>query len=123
MNMRDSVQTCLSKYVAFGGTASRSEYWYFVLFNLLLGLVVSFADVRLGTHVPQHVLSFAMLLPSTGAFVRRLHDTGHSGWWYFIALTGVGAFVLLYWACLKGKTYDNKYDDRRGYGRNAFARG
>lgn len=121
MGLWESVQTCFSKYAVFRGTASRSEYWYFILFGVLTSLVVTTADLRLGTHIPASLISLAMFLPSTAVLVRRLHDTEHSGWWYLIAFTGVGGLVLLYWACRSGTTYDNKYSGTRNFGRSGFA--
>lgn len=71
------------QYVNFAGRATRTNYWMFVLFNFLVFLVLSvilsfFGDVG---NVIYFLLTLAVLLPSLGIAVRRLHDTDRSGWW------------------------------------------
>lgn len=93
----------LKKYADFGGRARRKEYWLFTLFNVLISIVLTILDGFLGTMSSESgfglvsgLYSLAVLLPSLGVAVRRLHDTDHSGWWLFIALVPcVGAIVLL----------------------------
>jgi uncharacterized membrane protein YhaH (DUF805 family) len=86
MNFFDAIKTCLRKYADFGGTASRSEYWWFYLFTLLGSLVLGALSSTLGG-----VFSLLVLLPSLAAGARRLHDTDRSGWLqllYFIPFIG-----------------------------------
>lgn len=78
-----SVQTCLlEKYVTFSGRAGRPEYWWFFLFVGAANLVFSFLPI-LGT-----VASLALVVPMVAVAVRRLHDTGKSGWWLVVPLSG-----------------------------------
>lgn len=97
-------------YCNFSGRSSRSEYWWYCLFTFLLGLVISliFGEGTTGTAIGG-VINLALLLPGLGLGVRRLHDTGHSGWWLLIVLTGIGVFLLLFWYCLDSQRGDNQY--------------
>lgn len=106
----------LKEYVNFNGRARRTEYWMFVLFNLLITLALGAID---GFLLSQGILPFpilfivyslATILPSIGVLVRRLHDTNRSGWWYFISLVPlVGGFILLYFLVIDGTIGDNQY--------------
>lgn len=97
----EAVSVCFSKYASFSGRASRSEYWYFVLFNFLVGLVTGVLDVTIfglenELSPINTVASLVLFLPSLAAGVRRLHDTNRSGWWYgwfFIALVGISVVI------------------------------
>lgn len=126
MTFQEAVKTCLSKYVTFSGRASRSEYWFFYLATVIVIFVAGILDRALGldfkmsnpvTGLEQSVgygwlyviAGLALLLPSLAAMVRRLHDTNRSGWWWLIALTGIGAIVLLVWFVTKGTTGENQY--------------
>jgi uncharacterized membrane protein YhaH (DUF805 family) len=104
MSFQDAVRTCLQqKYVDFSGRARRSEYWYFVLFYVIVSVVAGIIDGILGTRgtaggtgLVGAIVSLALLLPGLGVGVRRLHDTGRSGWWILIGLIPlIGAIVLL----------------------------
>ena len=100
MTFQDSVKICFSKYVDFSGRASRSEYWWFVLFIMLVSVGASlFSDVLSG------LVSLATLLPSIAAATRRLHDTHRSGWWQLIVLLPVlGLIVLIVFLAQEGKS-------------------
>ena len=91
-------------YATFRGRASRSEYWWFYLFTILFGAAVSMLSDRLG-----NVASVAFLLPSLALFARRLHDVGRSGKWFFIAFTGVGVLLLLYWLVKRSDDGPNRF--------------
>ena len=105
------------KYTVFTGRATRSEYWYFSLFTFLITIGLAVIDSALGTvdkTTGQGVLgilwSLFILLPTLAVFVRRLHDTGRSGWWFWIALIPViGAIVLLVFMCIDSQSEVNQY--------------
>ncbi|MCE0557739.1 MULTISPECIES: DUF805 domain-containing protein [unclassified Motilimonas] len=96
---------CWAKYATFEGRARRSEYWFFQLFNFIaiiaLGVVCGILDGVLGTSglitgVVLGVYCLASLLPAISVTVRRLHDIGKSGWWFWVSLIpGVGGIILL----------------------------
>ena len=114
MDFMTAVKTCLvKKYVCFEGRASRSEFWYFQLFLFALSFagtivlsVIASPDV---VNIYSTLVWIATFLPSLGATVRRLHDTDHSGWWYLIVFTIIGAFVLLYWCIIAGTDGENSF--------------
>jgi uncharacterized membrane protein YhaH (DUF805 family) len=100
MTFQDSVRTCLTKYVDFSGRATRSEYWWFVLFIVLVGLAISIVSNTLSG-----LFSLATLLPSIAAATRRLHDTNRSGWWQLICLVPVvGLIVLIVFLAQEGRS-------------------
>ena len=110
MSFTDAIRDGFSKYVTFSGRSSRSAYWWWYLFGILV-LVVSLAiDYALGAGGILYVLvALAMLLPNLAVLVRRLHDAGHSGWWLLIGLLPlIGAIVLLVFT-LQGSDHPNQW--------------
>lgn len=95
MGFGEAIKTCFSKYFTISGRARRSEYWYFYLFTFILGIVAGIIDVALGLGGDIGLLgtiaSLATFIPTITAQVRRLHDTGRSGWWVGGALI---AFIV-----------------------------
>jgi len=92
----------LKKYAVFSGRARRAEFWYFTLFLFLFSVAFQLVDWVLGLNKVAAGLGFfslilglATLLPSLAVAVRRLHDTGRSGWWLFIGLVPVAGFIIL----------------------------
>ena len=100
----------LKKYAVFSGRARRKEYWMFILFAgiaylALLGIGYAIDMVWIGI-----IFYLAILLPALGVAVRRLHDTGRSGWWILFGLVPlVGGITLLVFYCLDGDQGENKY--------------
>ena len=108
MTFVESIQTCFSKYATFSGRASRSEYWWFCLFNFL----VAFILVMLELSTLSTIYTLATFLPSLAACVRRLHDVGKSGWMYFVAFIPiVGAIWLLVLSCTDSQPGANEYGE------------
>jgi uncharacterized membrane protein YhaH (DUF805 family) len=114
----------LRKYAQFDGRARRKEYWFFALFNVLVAFVLcmlTVGGVLLLGHsdmnamiglmfIPITLYWLAVLVPSLAVTVRRLHDTGRSGWWYFIAFVPfVGGIVLLIFTLMEGTPGPNMY--------------
>ena len=93
----------LKKYAVFGGRAQRKEYWFFVLFNIIFSIVLSMFDGLTGTlnaetgyGLLSGLYTLAVAIPGIAVSVRRLHDTGRTGWWFFILLIPViGAIIFL----------------------------
>ena len=131
MNFIQSISTCMRKYVTFSGRATRSEFWWFYLFTVLVNLVAtsqasSFVPTLLdGQDMTENessyflnnffflylstITSLILLLPSLAVAVRRLHDVGRSGWWILIAFTVIGIIPLLIWYVTDTKDEENFY--------------
>lgn len=124
MTFSQSIKSVFSKYADFSGRATRSEYWYFYLFNFLVTMVfyiAFFAMLGSGSRdssavgylsVMIIIYALVMTIPSLAVTVRRLHDTGHSGWWIFLNLIPViGSIVLFIWFITDSDPDTNEYGD------------
>lgn len=104
MTFTESIQTCFKKYANFSGRASRSEYWWWALFVLL----ITIAGQVIGD-IPGAIASLVTLVPYLAVTSRRLHDIGKSGWWQLVVLIPlIGWAVLIYW-CVQGSKEPNTY--------------
>ena len=107
----------LRKYAVFGGRARRQEYWMFVLINLIVTFALGFISGIIGGNVGSSgysvlvlLYSLIVLLPSVAVGVRRLHDTGRSGWWLLIALIPLlGAIILIVFMVQDSEPRENQY--------------
>ncbi|MFJ9339671.1 DUF805 domain-containing protein [Streptomyces sp. NPDC101733] len=101
----------IKRYADFDGRARRQEYWMFVLWNIPIVIVLTVIDFALGSYpVITWIYTLAVLLPSLGLTVRRLHDTGRSGWWYLISfIPFIGAIWLIVLAATEGNRGQNAY--------------
>lgn len=108
--MKYFISCIKDKYACFSGRARRQEYWMYTLVYFLFYIVAQVIDTVLTAGFLTLILSFGLLLPSLGVTVRRLHDTGKSGWWILISVIPiVGAIVLLVFLCLDSKPGENKF--------------
>ena len=107
----------LKKYAVFSGRARRKEYWFFVLFNIIISIVLAVIDGVTGSFSPEAgmgllggIYTLAVLIPGIAVSVRLLHDTERSGWWLLIALVPlIGAIVLLVFMVQDSKPGQNQY--------------
>ncbi|MDE6754970.1 MAG: DUF805 domain-containing protein [Muribaculaceae bacterium] len=110
----EAIQRAFNNYCCFTGRASRSEYWWFCLFvglvswalSLLVGSIIGGTAAQVVTYL----WSLAMFLPSLGLLIRRLHDTGRSGWnacWSFLPV--IGTIILIVYCCQDSQMSDNQY--------------
>ncbi|MFJ9814242.1 DUF805 domain-containing protein [Streptomyces sp. NPDC101151] len=99
----------LKKYAVFSGRARRKEYWLFMLFTWLIYIVL--VAIGAAAHVPYLVgIAVVFLLPALAVTVRRLHDTGRSGWWILIGIVPlIGSIMLLVFYCSDSEAGANKY--------------
>ncbi len=147
MGFLGAVKTCYSKMVVWKDRASRSEYWWFFLFQIFASVAVSGLvvfglftymmenpelaqafgqkDFSHATQLPQefwlftigwNLLNFFLFfLPGLSVTVRRLHDSGHSGWWYWIVLIPlIGIIILLVLLLLPSDRGQNRFGPNPG---------
>jgi len=109
----------LRKFTDFNGRASRQEYWYFVLFNILISLGLGLVDRVTGSFDPMSgvgllggLYGLAILLPGLAVSIRRLHDTDRSGWWVLLPLIPIiGGLIFLYFLVLDSSQGRNAYGE------------
>ena len=112
MGFGEAINTCFTKYAVFTGRAARPEYWFWVLFTLLVSIGCGLLQAALGTfgEIVGDLISLALLLPSLAVGARRLHDIDRTAWWLLIALVPVvGWIVLVVFACLPGTPGPNRF--------------
>ena len=115
MDFQTSIKTCFNKYADFSGRALRSEFWFFVLFTLLGGIITVILDVMvLGYSIESYgpinlIFLVAILIPSFSVTARRLHDINKSGWWQLIYITIIGILFMIIWNATEGENKKNKY--------------
>lgn len=118
MSPGQSVATCLTRYAHFRGRASRSEFWWFFLFVVVVSWVAAVLDSQwmsgwsagpfAVTGPFGAVTNLLVLLPSLAVGARRLHDTGRTGWWQLLlVIPCVGLLLLAIFWCLPGRARDD----------------
>jgi uncharacterized membrane protein YhaH (DUF805 family) len=127
MNFPQAIKSGFTNYVTFSGRASRSEYWQWILFYVLLSFVAGALDrsmfhaVTVVSDMPHRMMiadrgpfgglvTLLMFLPTLSVAVRRLHDQDRSGWAVLVGIIPIiGWIIWIIWACTKGTTGDNRY--------------
>ena len=113
MNFGQSISYCFSNYFNFNGRGARSEYWWFVLFTIILEFGGSVWDASMGDTSGNGFMYWCAVaitfFPSIAAAARRLHDVNKSGWWQLIAITIIGLIPLIIWLASVGEKKKNKY--------------
>lgn len=108
-----------NKYATFTGRARRKEFWMYFLvvaiIEIALSIILSILGliggvfVIIGSFITV-LFGLAIIIPTLALWMRRLHDTGKSGWWLLINIIPVvGSIVLLIFALLDSQPGDNKY--------------
>lgn len=95
MSFVDAVRSVLTQYAVFSGRSRRSEYWFYTLFAIVVSIVAAQIDAALGVQFVSIVLALGLFLPGLGVSIRRLHDTGRSGWWLLIGLVPIVGLIVL----------------------------
>jgi len=107
MQFQEAVKTCFNKYAEFKGRASRSEFWWFVLFYAIANLVANAISDKVGS-----ILAIGLLLPYLAVCVRRLHDIGKKWYWIFIGIVPIlGQLILIYFYVQKSMPTSNEFGD------------
>ena len=122
MKFSEALKSFWSNYASFKGRSRRSEFWYVQLFLVVTNLAAAAIDlVLLGGDVERFMAQggggivglvwiLATIVPALAVLVRRLHDTGKSGWWGLMILLPVaGAIVLLVFTVTDSDGIANKY--------------
>ncbi|HZY19728.1 MAG TPA: DUF805 domain-containing protein [Ramlibacter sp.] len=101
---QQAAKTCFRKYTDFTGRAARPEFWWFFLLQLAVYIVASMVH-----GLVYLVAVLALLLPAIAVGVRRLHDTGKSGWFMLIGLIPLVGLILLYFFAQPSQQGDNAW--------------
>ena len=122
MNFTAAIRSFWSRFADFKGRSRRSEYWYIQLFLVATNLAVAGIDLALmdgdldrfiangGGGIVGLIWIFATIVPALAVLIRRLHDTGRTGWWALVGLVPfVGAIVLLVFTVSDSSNEENKY--------------
>ncbi len=110
MSFTEAVQDGFDHYTKFDGRASRPAFWWWFLFSILVSIAGSLIDAILGTSFVYILAALALFLPGLSVAIRRLHDTGRSGWWILIGIIPIiGAIVLIIFYIEKGDEGANEY--------------
>ncbi len=124
--MIENAKTILTQnYCNFNDRARRSEYWLFVLFNIIVEIILSAIGAILVYVLKNQIISFSLLslysliifIPGLALTIRRLHDTGKSGWYILVALIPiVGGIIVLYFLVQDSQQEQNEYGISPKYG-------
>ena len=117
MKFTQAITTCMGKYGTFSGRASRSEYWWFYLFVVMISwgsIIVSgamYSPDDLMFEILPNLVSLIFIVPGIAAGSRRLHDIGKSGWWQLLWIIPIiGWILLIVWLATKTKPEGDKYN-------------
>lgn len=126
MGFTDAVRSGFNNYANFNGRALRSEYWWWVVFVWIGGIVARLLDsvLRLNLYTDPNtgqtsgviavIFGLAVIIPGLAVAVRRLHDTDRSGWWLLIGIIPIiGWIVLIVWFASQGTPGPNRYGPSR----------
>ena len=111
VSMIDAVKLFFTRYIDFKGRSRRSEYWWFCLFNMIVGFVLGLILTDFSW-----IWSLVTLVPGLAICVRRLHDVGKSGWFYLWVLLPLAGFIIILIQFCKDSTEDNQWGPNpKGY--------
>lgn len=121
MDVGRAIRTCLSKYATLSGRASRSEYWFFGLFLLVVSLVRWLIDIATGSGIFSagiggSIIDLVLLLPTLAIWVRRLHDINRTGWWsLFLFVSVISPWIPPYYMHVLLATPNGEFPTVLGY--------
>ncbi len=115
----DAIKKGFKGYVVWNARSTRAEYWWWTLFALIVAVVSSILDSIIfggdfGSVSPIYsITTLALFLPGLSVFIRRLHDTDRTGWWFWIGLVPfVGIIVLFIFMLLPSKMAPTRWNNR-----------
>lgn len=114
MSFKNAVMFCFSRYAEFTGRASRTQFWFFTLFVILVDIVLNFFELILFRDSNIHILTIlwflATVIPHLAVGSRRLHDIGQSGWLQLLwIIPCVGFIIMIVLYAMPTKPGENKY--------------
>ncbi len=117
MSFGQAISSGFKNYAVFSGRATRSAFWWFYLFTIIVGIAISVIESAMGSSgiagglgIISFIWFLGVFLPTLGLVIRRLHDADHSGWWWFIGLVPlVGIIVLIVFWATPGTQGDNRF--------------
>ena len=107
MKFLESIKTCYRKFFDFSGRASKSEYWWFQLYAIIIYVMLFFFQGDLVFVFS--ILSIANTIPLWAAAVRRLHDTDKSGWFVLISFIPIIGLFIIYLLIVDGSKGKNRF--------------
>ncbi|MFK7735923.1 MAG: DUF805 domain-containing protein [Pirellulaceae bacterium] len=113
--MNEFKKVVFENYANFQGRASRREYWMFFLCNIAVAVLLMIMDgvllMTVGIAGLNLLYTLAVIIPGVAVTIRRLHDTGRSGWWILIGLVPLVGLLLLYFMCVDSDPGANEYGE------------
>ena len=111
INLFNAIKICFQKFFIFTNRASRSEYWWFILFYTIFATIPTFVSNE-NVMVFGYIMSLLLFIPGIAVTVRRLHDINKSGWFIFISLIPVlGSIIVLVMTIEKGTLGKNRFGE------------
>jgi uncharacterized membrane protein YhaH (DUF805 family) len=109
MSFAAALRSALTQYATFSGRASRSEYWWFIVFNVIVGVAAALLDGGSSDGPVSTLSALALLLPTLAVAVRRLHDTDRSGWCLLFLLVPLVGVIVLIAFLVQDSDRDNRF--------------
>ena len=128
MNFQNAIKTCIKKkYANFSGRASKSEFWFFLLFVLLGGIATTIIDIMMSSYSVSYfsfsnffltsygwgpvnsIYQLLVIVPSLAVSARRLHDNNRSGWYFLLCVIPIVGLILIFWWSSLGSNKKNRF--------------
>ena len=106
------IRALTTDFANFKGRARRSEFWYYILFTTLslIAMFATFMRISYEAGIISLLIAYLVtFVPTLAIYVRRLHDTGKTGWLVLLLFVPAGSIVLMILACIDSDPGENKY--------------
>lgn len=111
LSLSDAVMNVISAYGDVTGRSSRSEFWWWVAFVSVFLPCVNFLSRMIEVEVVWVFVAGLLVIPSLCVMIRRIHDAGYAAWWLLLALTGIGAPVVLVLLLRRSEPSTNRWGE------------